>query len=276
MDSPPAGRPGVAGLPEPIAAFVEQHPAALSFAAVNLETGARLAYDPDRVVPAASVIKTAILGAMAGAVDGGRLAWDEPVTFDASALDVAGSGALRHFRPPVTLSLYNVAALMIIVSDNTATNRCIDLVGFDGVNAFCRGQGLTATRLNRYMRGRPAIAGEQENVTTAGDQCRLAERLWRGEVVSPEASRTVLEILGGQQLSQRIPRYLQDVEGATFQHKTGTIPGIAHDAGIIRLPGRAAVAFAGACQGWRSKVEVDEAIGRLAWLAADGLVGRPA
>lgn len=82
------------------------------------------------MVPAASVIKTAILGAVAEAVP-------------------AGSGVLRHFRPPVTLSLYDVALLMIIVSDNAATNRCIDLVGMDAVNRFCRAQGLARTGLHR-------------------------------------------------------------------------------------------------------------------------------
>src|SRR3990170_786560 len=105
-----------------------------------------------RRVPAASSIKVPILGAIAAAVHARRLDWDAAHTLSGRQLEVPGGGVLTRFRPPVTLSLYNLATLMIIVSDNAATNYVIELVGFEAINRFCLEHGMANTQCVRLMR----------------------------------------------------------------------------------------------------------------------------
>ena len=164
--------------------------------------------------------------------------------FEAGLLDPNETYALRpeHKLPPcgvltflhdgLQVTLMDLVTLMIIVSDNTATNMVIDRVGMENVNRTLRELGATDTVLRRRLFDREASARGVQNSVTARDIGRLLEGLYAGRVVSPAASRRMLDILLAQQLNGKLPFYLS----CDVAHKTGEDDGITHDAGIIYAP----------------------------------------
>ncbi len=128
---------------------------------------------------------------------------------------------------------------MITVSDNASANALIRLLGdgdaragMEAVNAWCARQGCGETRLNRLMLEENGL----QNYTGARDCALLLRAIYRGECVSPEASREMLELLLGQTVNDRLPRGLP--EGTPVAHKTGDLIGLCRaDAGIVFSPG---------------------------------------
>lgn len=187
---------------------------------------------PTAPFPAASTIKLAILYELFRQADAGARPLDAPAPIDAAQI-VGGSGVLQHLTTPV-LSLRDAAALMIIVSDNTATNVVIDAVGMDAVNARMRALGLGDIRLRRKMMDAAAATRGDENVATPASLCRIAELLWRGEGLtaeSREAARRMLSRVSGQIRRAVPPR-------VTVASKTGTLDGVRAEAAVVDVPGR--------------------------------------
>ena len=111
-------------------------------AARNLTTGEEFLLDHDQVFPTASSIKTAILYEVFRQAEEGTFGLDDRVELKSSDI-VRGSGVLRDIAPGLQPTVHDLAMLMIIVSDNTATNMLIDLVGGpDPVNASMAAIGL--------------------------------------------------------------------------------------------------------------------------------------
>jgi beta-lactamase class A len=157
----------------------------------------------------------------------------------------------------VKLPLADVMHLMIVVSDNTATNLIIDRLTADRVNAEMDRLGLVQTRLNRKVRGDGtqlkdasgwSAAGRlAENqsfglgVTTPHEMVTLLEKLEMGEVVSAAASKAMLEVLKRNQDQDCIRRAFADV---TVANKTGALDALRSDAGIVySKKGRIALAI---------------------------------
>ena len=153
----------------------------------------------------------------------------------------------------IALSLYDYCILMMIVSDNSATNLIIDAVGMDRVNAFCRENGWRSTHLaGKLFLPKPVLPDGTKDFdrTTARDLGHMMEKILKEEMVSPQASRTMMQVMAAQQVGkfdQSLPvKKHQDPslplppvpEG--FVHvinKGGTLTGkVLHDAAIILLP----------------------------------------
>ena len=122
--------------------------------------------------------------------------------------------------------------LMIIVSDNAATNILIRRVGMDNVNRTLRALGCEKTTLRRLLFDSEASAKGIENSITAGEMGLLLEKLYRGEIVSAGASAQMLDILKDQRLNGKLPFFLHTM-GVPVAHKTGEDDGITHDVGIL-------------------------------------------
>jgi len=132
----------------------------------------------------------------------------------------------------LTVTVGDLVTLMIILSDNTATNLMIGMLGIENINATIESLGLTGTRLNRML-FRPELSRQGiQNYVSAVDMGKLLQGMLQGEIVSPEASARMLEILGDQRLNGKLPFYLhsRDIGCA---HKTGEDSGITHDVGVI-------------------------------------------
>ena len=202
-------------LADRIAALTSNFQGTVVLYARNLRTGSEFGLKPDARVRTASTIKLPILCALESLVAQGKVGWDERVALRPED-KVTGSGVLASFADGTDLTLRNLATLMIIVSDNTATNLVLDRISADAVNDYLDSIGLKTTRSNRKVRGDGAQLNApsgwsragllEENgrfglgVSTPREMVTLLEMLDKGRVVSPEASRDVLGILKMQQI----------------------------------------------------------------------------
>lgn len=249
----------------------------LGAAAVDLRTGATLAFNAHDVFPAASTIKIPVMVEAFRRVVAGALALDTPLVCEA-AHRTSGSGILKTLSPGLVLPLRDVLTLMIIVSDNTATNMVLDVVGVDAVNACMRGLGLPQLILYRKIRF------DQEGPLAEGTPaafCDLLARLAQGRVVSPQASAQMVAILRQQQYTDMIGRYIpydSDASEEDPDHtlsvatKSGSVRGVRNDVGLVFPPGRAPYAVALMSKECRDQRFWADNEGRLAIARLSGLI----
>jgi beta-lactamase class A len=224
----------------------------LAVAARAEDTGEFLALDPDRVMPTASVIKLAVLAEVFRQDQAGSLSLGERIVLD-EGNRVGGSGVLKDLSAGVALSVLDYATLMIVVSDNTATNMLVDRVGGVGaVNRFVREQlGLETIALHRKVSfAGPAEPGSRPLLGEASPRhlMELVSLMWQRKLVSPRACDGMLAILGRQHFLDQVPRFLdcdllaqesRPPKGIAVACKTGMVDGTRADAGLLLLRGRA-------------------------------------
>ncbi|MBX6377888.1 MAG: serine hydrolase [Clostridia bacterium] len=213
---------------------------------LDLEGRTWAAREAEALFPAASLAKLPILVEVFRQVARGALSWEEMVRVPPAAC-VSGSGVLPLLRPGVRLSLWDLAALMVAVSDNTAANLLLERVTPEAVNATLAGLGLTATRVENPFQvvPHPPVG---RNLVTAGEMARLLLAVARGEVVSWDACRRMMALLKGQQHNEGLPALLPPPAGWPGEtpewelaHKTGWLTGAYHDAGVLYRRGSALV-----------------------------------
>ena len=228
----------------------------VSLHARNLDTGAEVGIAPDERVRTASTIKLPIACAVADLVADGKARWDERLTVTAQT-KVSGSGVLSEFTDGETVTLRDAMALMIVVSDNTATNLILDRIGADAVNDYLDRLGLTATRSMRKIRGdgtqlkaasgwsRAGLMPENQRFgigsSTPREMTQLLAALAAGQVVDEATSRDLLGILERQQYKDGIGRR---TGGLRVASKSGSLDALRSDVGLVWAPqGRIAVAI---------------------------------
>lgn len=165
------------------------------FIAVDLTTGERFAINESLVFPQGSAIKIPILMEVYRQAGQGAFKLTDrlPVT---AKHQVGGSGVLRTLGDGTShLSVRDLCVLMITLSDNTATNMLIDLVGMEKINATMRGLGLEQTKVRRRMIDLDASKRGEENISTPAEAARIMEVLHRGEFVDRATSDAILDIL---------------------------------------------------------------------------------
>lgn len=178
-------------------------------ALTNLVSGEHIGIDEDDVMPTGSLIKVPVLVALYDAVHHGRFALTDRISYRAEHRSL-GSGVLSMMEPGVEMTVRDAALLMIVISDNSATNMCIDLVGLDRVNAVMRSLGLRETALKLRL-GDPAggLDGRKIFVSTAREMTGLLTMIATHRVVPPAACDDMLRIMrrnvGRAELSQLLP-----------------------------------------------------------------------
>lgn len=213
--------------------LVAAFPGAAGVAVKDLTTGDSLALNADTVFPTASTIKIHVLTQLLTRAERGELDLNQMLHLTPE-LRIPGSGVITYLEGELSLSLLNVAILMITVSDNTATNICIDLAGIDATNALLRSLGFEQTTLRRKMQDPGAITRNDENVATPAECVAMLEALYAGRP-SPAVAERVLSILKKWKsgiLNRALP---PDIPVA---NKPGGMERVRCDAGIVYLPGR--------------------------------------
>jgi beta-lactamase class A len=222
----------------------------------NLDSGREVGINADEPVRTASTIKLPIACAVAKFVAEGKHAWSDRLIVQA-ADKVSGSGVLADFSDGESISLRDATTLMIIVSDNTATNLILDHVGGDPVNDYLASLGLERTRVMRKIRGdgtqlKPAQGWTREGsrpenqrfgigMSTPREMVRLLEMLEQGKVVDGNSSQLVLQMLERQQYKDGIGRKVDQFRVAS---KSGSLDALRSDVGIVYTPhGRIAIAI---------------------------------
>lgn len=215
-------------------------------AARNLTTGEEFLLDHDQLFPTASTIKSAILYELFRQAEMGTISLGDRVELKSSDI-VEGSGVLRDIAAGLQPTVHDLAMLMIIVSDNTATNMLIDLVGGpESVNASMRAIGLESTTLYRKINFNLKVTDPQWLAESSPfDLMRLAALIGSGEAVSPQASAGMLAILKRQHYTAQFPRFLGANAYASelgeeqpfwTANKTGGVTGVRADMGIVAIP----------------------------------------
>lgn len=205
----------------------------LGYAVVDLVSGDRIDRLPNHTFPTASSIKIAILYELFRQADAGRMSLDTRVPWDASRA-VGGSGVLFELSSP-TLTLRDYATLMIVLSDNTATNVLIDRLGMDAVNARMQSLGAPEIALRRRMMDLDAALAGRENVATPASLAKLLQIIHDGTGLSPASRDALLGILKKHKTSPMRRGIPADVPVAS---KPGDLDGVRADAGIVYLENR--------------------------------------
>lgn len=220
---------------EQIRQFDASFDGALGVTAIDLESGRTFGYHGDTVFPTASMIKIPILVRVFQEERAGKFHFPDRITLSPQEA-VGGSGRLQFAlkKGPVTLTIGELVTAMIEASDNTATNKCIALVGMDNINRMLDQTGFPQTRLRRRMMDSAAAQRGDENVSTPNEMARMVEQIYRGKAVDAKASAEILEIMKKVQGDFQAGLPL-DVEVAS---KTGELPGARCQTGVIYLPGR--------------------------------------
>ncbi|ALN75052.1 serine hydrolase [Aureimonas sp. AU20] len=225
----------------------------LSLFAKDLSTGRTIEADADRVMGTASCIKLFILIELLRRVSAGDLALGDRIAVDA-AQQVGGSGILKALSAGLDMTLRDAAVLMMALSDNTATNMLIDLLGLERINRTATELGCAHTRLINRI-DFEAIDGDitRLSVGTTRDFALALERIASGALFDEAASAVALDILSCQLHVDLLPRYLsfnpyaKDLGASQdlwVANKTGFFPGFRGDVAIFTLPDRRIVAAA--------------------------------
>jgi beta-lactamase class A len=231
---------------ETIAARIAKFPGTVSLYAKNLDTGATYGIRETEPVRTASTIKLAIMAALFDAAARKRISWTEPLRVTA-AEKVSGSGVIAsELSNGDRLPLADVMHLMIVLSDNTATNMLLQRYPADSVNAYLDRIGIKTTRSLRKIMGKGGAAGISAagrlpqnqkyglGVSTPRDMVTLLERMERGELVNQASSREMIAVLKRQQDTTGMRRYLSQWPIA---NKTGALDALRADVGIVYAKG---------------------------------------
>ncbi|MBA3513153.1 MAG: serine hydrolase [Pyrinomonadaceae bacterium] len=229
---------------------VAQFKGKVSLFAKNLDTGAVYTLGGDDRVPTASTIKVAIMVEAFGRVAEGKAKWSDDLVLTKEK-KVGGAGILPELTDGLRLTLRDGVTLMMVLSDNTATNLVIDVLTADAVNARMESLGLKETRLmRRVFGGGESVEGRKEENkrfglgrTTPREMVTLMEKLERAEIFSRGASKEMLELMKREQGTNGIWRGQWRVPKAT---KSGALDALRSNVGVI-YHSRGRIAMAVTC-----------------------------
>lgn len=205
----------------------------MGFVIVDITSGERFERLPGESFPLASTIKIAILYELFKQAEEGRLKLDVVQPLDKRHV-VGGSGVLNHLSAPA-MSLRDYAVLMIVLSDNSATNLLIDTVGMENVRKRMAAAGLPGLQLRRRMIDLEAAKRGDENIGSPDDLARLLLMIHKGEGLQPASRDGILQILRKPKTSALRDGVPSSVPVA---NKTGSLEGVAADAGIVYITDR--------------------------------------
>ena len=194
-------------------------------------------YKDDEAFPAASTIKVFVLQTLLEHVQNGSLRLEDELTLQGDD-QVTGSGILKALSPGRAYTLQDLAMLMIIVSDNTATNLLIGHLGADTVNAVCTEHGWNDTSLAGKLQQKDNTSMSK---TSPRDLGTYFERLWAGKLLDDLHTQTAKSIYHWQHYTDQLGRELgydtysteMGVSNLRIASKSGSIRGVRNDAGVI-------------------------------------------
>jgi beta-lactamase class A len=202
----------------------------------NLDTGETYSYNGDERVRTASTIKIAVMIEAWARVAEGKSKWTDELVLTKAAR-YSGSGILPEMSDGLRLSLQDCVRLMMLLSDNTATNMVLDYLGTDSVNERMNSLGFKSTQLMRRVGGggdtkEGKIAENKRfglGATTPHEMVDILERLERGQIVNTTASKEMIELMKREQAHFAIGRTISD----TVATKYGALDALRSCVGIV-------------------------------------------
>jgi beta-lactamase class A len=207
----------------------------MGFSALDLSTGESFGINDDVVFPQASAIKVAILMEVYKQAGEGKFKLSDTRRIRRED-KTGGSGILAELGDgTVEMSLHDLCVLMVVLSDNTATNMLIDLVGKQNVNRTLASLGLKETKLQRRMMDTAAAQRGEENFSTPAEAAHVMEILFKGEFLDRKSCEEILAILKKGKATNVKSGLPEDVVVAS---KPGGIPGVTTEWAIVYLKER--------------------------------------
>ena len=186
----------------------------------------------DKKVLSASMIKLLILAELMKKISENKFSLSDTIMI-VDSMKTGGDGVLKELNTGHHFTLKELATLMIIVSDNQATNILIDFLGMENINQLGKELRLKKTFLGRKMMDIEVRKKGYDNYTCADDISSLLKLIYQEKLINEEASQLMLDILLRQQQGERLQRYLpSDIKIA---HKCGDLDNLENDGGIIWL-----------------------------------------
>ncbi len=275
----------------------------IGIAARNFSSGDEIMLNPDTIFPTASTFKTILLYELYRQVDLGKVDPSSRVIIE-DRHRVPGSGVIQDFDAGASLTIRDIATLMMVISDNAATDIIYDLIGRDAIQQAVSDLGMASTSIPLPTWGLlcglqnldpddPSLTYEQvkkllkstdapwdanafketpdNDITTPRDMLRLHEAIENGEGISQSGRDAVLDIMKRQKLSERIPAHLPT--GVVCAHKTGSLRGVRNDVGIIYPPDGPAYALAILVKGAPDGVAGTRLVGDVSKVVYESWVG---
>ena len=191
-----------------------------------------IALHADQPVSSASIIKISILLEALRQVDEKHLALDQDVELDKIHY-VGGAGVITHLSRDHSWKLADLLKLMIISSDNTATNQLIDLVGEHNINHSMKAAGAFHSKLMRKMMDRNALRAGKDNMMSGKDTYLVLREFVTQNILSNSSMEWGVNVLLQQQFKDKFPSKISSIKEGVLAHKTGELSGVEHDAGIL-------------------------------------------
>jgi beta-lactamase class A len=221
-------------------AIAAAHHGILGYSVLNLDTGEHLSFRGDETFPTASLIKVPILVTLYDLAEQKQLSLDDPLTV-IKIDQVPGSGVLQFMHSGMSLSVHDAAALMIILSDNTATNLILDKIAIRRVWSKMEALGLPHTKVHSKVFLRLASVAMDSSVkyglgvSTPNEMAHLFELLAQGKAVNPAADSSMLQILANNADGDSMQR---TINGMSVPHKTGATDSVRTECALFRLQSR--------------------------------------
>jgi beta-lactamase class A len=273
-------------LDQQIKAIADAHHGHVAVYAHNLRTGQTAALSPDLPVQAASVIKMGILLDAEEQIRAKHATLEERLVLTRPN-QVEGSGVLGELTPPLALTLGDTLTLMVVLSDNTATNMAIDRLGLAHINSTLHAAGLKQTVLYKkvYVPVTGPMPADQPRFglgkTTAREMASILERLATCHLAFDNSAPlpgdgalcgAILHMLRNQQDRNGLPRYIESFDtsenGSAIGNKTGALDQVRNDVALISTKEGpiviAAFTWENADQRWNGDNEAEQTLGKLA------------
>jgi beta-lactamase class A len=242
---------GSAGLQEEITAIAAAHHGKVAVFAENLKTGQTVGVQPDAVVQTASVIKLTALYEAMEQIREGKIHLDDRIVLKKSD-QVEGSGVLLFFDTPLTITLKDALTMMVIMSDNTATNLVIDHIGLANINACIQKLGLKNTYFYKkvFQPAEGPMPADQKiyglGKTTPREMAEVMSKIATCDLAEPglpstpqdgELCRVMFHMLTNQFYQDGVPRYIQGLNssasGNAIANKTGALDAVRNDVAAV-------------------------------------------
>lgn len=213
--------------------YLESRIGTYGFYFEDLRSGFIYGYNENKQMTAAGCMKMFIAVSLVKAVEDKKVDFMDKILIKKDER-VYGTGIICEFDER-EYTVFELLVAMLIQSDNTATNKIIDIIGMDRINSDIKEMNLKNTFLNRKTRDERNLIDNVENITSPYDLARLWKILYRGEYLEKDNGIMIIDILRKQQIKNKMSLYIPDDLKIEISSKTGDKNGVENDTELLQL-----------------------------------------
>ena len=213
--------------------YLETREGKYSFFFEDLEGGYVYGYNEHEPMISAGCTKLLIAVSLIKEEEIGKVSFLDKIKIEKND-KVYGTGIIHEFSER-EYTIFELLVAMLIQSDNTATNKIIDIVSMDRINEIIKDMGLKNTKLNRKTRDERNNKDTIENISTAYDLCSVWRHLHNATYLNIDNSTMLIDILTRQQIKNKLALYIPEESKFVISSKSGDKSGVENDTELIHL-----------------------------------------